>query len=214
MRIAVIGGTGKEGFGLAVRWAAAGHRVIIGSRSAERAREAVERAAGLAPDGTIRGAENREAASEAEAVVLTIPFGGHEPILSEIRERTDGKVVVDTTVPLRQFSPPELVRIPAGSAAQHVQQLLPRTSVAAALHSVSSVKLARFEETLEGDVLYCADDPEARQVCAQLIESLGMRPLDAGGLSASAALEVVAALIIGLNQRYKRRAIGIRFTGV
>jgi hypothetical protein len=214
LQVAVIGGTGKEGFGLAVRWASAGHQVIIGSRSPDRARQAVERAAGLTPAGVLRGAGNREAAAEGEVVVLTIPFSGHEPILSEIGGETGGKVVVDTTVPLRQFSPPELERIPAGSAAQHIQNLLPQARVAAALHSVSSVKLARFEEALEGDVLYCGDDRDAKRVCAQLIENLGMRPLDAGELAASAALEVLAALIIGMNQRYKRRAIGIRFTGI
>lgn len=214
MRVAVIGGTGKEGFGLTVRWAAAGHRVIIGSRSPERAREAVERAAGLAPEGALSGTGNGEAAAEAEAVVLTIPYSGHEPILSEIRDQTRGKVVVDTTVPLRQFAPPELERVPAGSAAQHVQQLLPQARVTAAMHSVSSVKLARFGERLEGDVLYCGDDEEARRICAGLIESLGMRPLDAGGLGSARSLEVLAALIIGLNQRYKRKAIGLRFTGL
>ncbi|HEU5300167.1 MAG TPA: NADPH-dependent F420 reductase [bacterium] len=214
MRVAVIGGTGKEGFGLAARWARAGHHVIIGSRSADKAAEAASRAKALAPAGTVRGAANRDAASEAEVITLTIPFSGHEPILAEIRPAASGKPVIDTTVPLRRYAPPELEDVPAGSAAAGVQALLPDARVAAAMHSVSSVKLARFEEPLEGDVLYCGDDAAARRACAELIEALGMRPLDAGGLAAAGALESLAALIIGMNQRYKRRAIGIRFTGI
>jgi len=214
MRVAVIGGTGREGFGLAARWARAGHDVVLGSRSTEKAAAAAARAAALAPGVTLRGAANRDAAAEAEVITLTIPFSGHEPILAEIRDAVSGKPVIDTTVPLRQYAPPELERIPAGSAAQQVQAALPRARVVAALHSVSAVKLARFDEALDGDVLYCGDDLEAKETCARLIESLGMRPLDAGGLSGAAALESLAAVIIGMNQRYKRKAIGIRFTGI
>lgn len=214
MRVAVIGGTGREGFGLAARWARAGHSVVIGSRTPEKAEEAAVRAAALAPGGQVRGAGNRDAAAEADVITLTIPFSGHDAILSEIRPAAAGKPVIDTTVPLRRYAPPELERIPAGSAAEHVQRLLPEGRVAAAMHSVSSVKLGRFEEPLDGDVLYCGDAPAARQACVELIESLGMRALDAGPLAAAAALESLAALIIGMNQRYKRRAIGLRFTGV
>jgi NADPH-dependent F420 reductase len=214
MRVAVIGGTGKEGFGLAARWARAGHSILIGSRSAGKAEEAAARAEGLLSTGRLRGATNREAAADADVITLTIPYSGHDAILGDIRPATAGKPVIDTTVPLRQYAPPELERIPAGSAAQHVQDLLPEARVVAAMHSVSSVKLARFDDPLEGDVLYCGNDPEAKRACAELIGSLGMRALDAGALIAAETLESLAALIIGMNQRYKRRAIGLRFTGI
>ncbi|HXF83266.1 MAG TPA: NADPH-dependent F420 reductase, partial [bacterium] len=104
--------------------------------------------------------------------------------------------------------------VPAGSAARGVQRLLPEAHVTAALHSVSSVKLAQFDEPLNGDVLYCGDHDASKRICAGLIASLGVRALDAGGLEAAATLEALAALIIGLNQRYKKKTIGIRFTGI
>jgi len=214
MRVAVIGGTGKEGFPLAVRWAQAGIEITIGSRAAEKAEEAAGRAAGLAPGSRIAGAANRAAAVGADVIVLTIPYAGQEQILADIRSAAEGQVVIDTTVPLRQYAPPELEVVEAGSAAQQVQALLPGARVVAALHSVSSVKLARFGEPLDGDVLYCGDDADAKRTAAGLIEALGLRPFDAGPLRAAGTLEGLAAAIIGMNQRYKRKAIGLRLTGI
>ena len=213
MRVAVVGGSGKEGFGLGVRWARAGCTVIIGSRSAEKAAEAARRAA-EAGGAEIRGLPNAEAARDADIIVLTIPYSGHDPILADIRSGVTGKPVLDTTVPLRTFSPPELDVPPEGSAAQQVQALLPEATVVAALHSVSSVKLNRFGDPMEGDVLMCGDDAGAKAAVDQLIRMLGLRALDAGPLQAAGTLERLAALIIGMNQRYRRKAIGVRFTGV
>ena len=214
MVVAVIGGTGKEGFGLAVRWARAGQRVIIGSRSPEKAREAAERAGGLGVEEQVAGLLNRDAAAVAEIVVLTIPYAGQAAILGDIRAAVRGKIVVDTTVPLWRYSPPELDIPPAGSSAQQVQMLLPDSRVIAALHSVSAVKLNRFDEPLKEDVLVCGDDAAAKAAVNGLIEALGMRPLDAGGLAEAVTVERLAALIIGMNQRYRRKAIGVRFTGI
>lgn len=214
MVVAVIGGTGKEGFGLAVRWARAGQHVIIGSRSPQKAREAAARARSIGAGEEIAGLPNREAAAAAEIVVLTIPYSGQAAILKEIQAVVRGKVVVDTTVPLLRYSPPELEILPTGSSAQQVQASLTDARVVAALHSVSSVKLNRFDEPLDGDVLACGDDATAKATVGTLIEALGMRPLDAGGLAEAATLERLGALIIGMNQRYKRKAIGVRFTGL
>lgn len=213
MLIAVIGGTGDEGFGLATRWARAGQQVIIGSRAAERAQEAAVRATALA-GRQVLGQANRDAAIAAEIVVLTIPYSGQTPILEDIRPTVRGKVVVDTTVPLREYAPPEMETVPEGSSAQHVQALLPDARVVAALHSVSSAKLSRLDESLTDDVLVCGDDEKAKTMVMELIRLLGMRGLDAGRLDAAGTLERLAAAIIGMNQRYRRKAIGVRFTGV
>lgn len=213
MVIAIVGGTGKEGFGLAVRWARVGQHVIIGSRAAEKAQEAARRATEVA-GRAVAGHTNRDAAAAAEIVVLTIPFSGQAPILEDIRGAVSGKVVVDTTVPLRQYAPPELEIPPEGSSAQRVQALLRDAKVVAALHSVSSATLGRFDEPLADDVLACGDDASAKAAVIELIEVLGMRGLDAGALDAAGTLERLAALIIGMNQRFKRKAIGVHFTGV
>jgi NADPH-dependent F420 reductase len=216
--VAVIGGTGHLGLGLAARWARAGRRVIIGSRQAMKASAAAQEARALvggdATDAAISGALNREAAAAAEIIVLTIPFAAQAAILADVRPAVAGKVVVDTTVPLRQYAPPLLEEIPAGSAAAQAQALLPEARVVAAFHTVSQTVVRRVREPLEGDVLICGDDAEAKAVVAALVADLGARSLDAGDLSQAATLERLAALVIGLNQRYRRRAIGVRFTGI
>ena len=214
MRVAVVGGSGKEGFGLGVRWARAGCTVIIGSRSADKAEEAARRVAEISKSGEIQGLSNAAAVRHADVVVLTIPYSGHDPVLADIRPAVEGKPVVDTTVPLRRFAPPELDVPPEGSAAQHVQAYLPEAHVVAALHSVSSVKLNRFDDPMDGDVLLCGDDADAKTAVGQLVQMLGMRGLDAGPLHVAGTLERLAALIIGMNQRYRRKAIGVRFTGI
>jgi len=212
--VAVIGGTGRLGFGLAARWARAGHRVIIGSRQAEKAAAAAVRAATPGGAARISGAANRAAAAAGDVVVLTIPFAGHAAILGDIRDAARGKVVVDTTVPLRQHRPPALEAVAAGSAAQAAQALLPDARVVAGFHTVAEALVARVENPLEGDVLICGDDPAAKAVVADLASAIGLRAVDAGMLAEAATLERLAALIIALNQRYRRKTIGVRFTGL
>jgi NADPH-dependent F420 reductase len=212
-KIAVIGGTGRQGFGLAVRWAMAGFRVILGSRDPKRAEVAVERAKHARGELPLRGAGNREAAEAADVVVLTIPFSAQEEILPSIRAAVAGKVVIDTTVPLRSFSPPVLEVPPAGSAAQRARELLSDARVAAAFHTVSAVKLNAFDTPLEEDTLVCGEEG-AKEAGIVLAERIGLRGLDAGPLEAAATLERLGALLVALNQRYRRRAIGVRFVGL
>ena len=212
--IAVVGGTGRLGLGLAARWARAGRRVIIGSRQSAKAEAAAQQARTLVGEGDILGAANAEAAAAAEIVVLTIPFAAQAAILADLRPGVRGKVVVDTTVPLRQYAPPHLESIPAGSAAAQTQALLPEARVIAAFHTVSQTLVRRIDAPLEGDVLVCGDDPAAKAAVGDLAAALGMRALDAGGLEQAVTLERLAALVIGLNQRYRRKAIGVRFTGM
>lgn len=212
--IAVIGGSGRHGSGLAARWARAGARVIIGSRQAAKGTEAAERIRRLIGKGDITAASNRAAAESAEVIVLAIPYAAQADILGDIGEAARGKVVVDTSVPLRRGAPPELEVVSAGSAAAQAQVSLPGARVVAAFHTVSDHLLRRLDEPVEADVLICGDDPEAKRVVIGLVEALGARPLDVGTLAQAATLERLAALIIGLNTRYGRKAIGVRFTGV
>ncbi|HEV8340635.1 MAG TPA: NADPH-dependent F420 reductase [bacterium] len=228
--IAVIGGTGHHGFALAARLCRGGHRVIVGSREEARAMEAASRIRALITVGEVTGAAkrqvteagkwevtgagNQEAAAAAEVVVLTIPFAAQDEILTAIAPAVSGKVVVDTTVPLRRGTPPELEPVAAGSAAQAAQARLPDARVVAAFHTLSAALLARLDQPLEGDTLLCGNDAEAKRAVAELAETLGVRALDAGPLGQAGALERLAALIIGLNKRYGRKAIGVRFTGV
>lgn len=216
--IAVIGGTGHEGFGFVLRWASAGYRVIIGSRDPARAREAADRArAAVGPSRrpeTVTGLGNAEAASTADIVVLTLPFSAHPEILPPLREHVRGKIVVDTTVPLESFRPPVLRQVPEGSAAERVQALLPEARVVAAFHTVAAAKLAAVATALEQDTLVCGNDAAARETVGALATAIGLRPVDAGPLAAARSLEHVAALVIALNQRHRRTSIGVRFVGL
>jgi NADPH-dependent F420 reductase len=212
MRIAIIGGTGKEGGGLAIRWARAGHAVVIGSRDADKARaRAAELAA--AGHGTIEGADNLAAARAADVVVVTVPYGAHAETLRAIRPAVDGKVLVDVTVPLR---PPKVSRVQllAGrAAALEAQELLgPGTPVAAALHHVSHAHLADPSAAIRCDVLVAADDERARTTTLALVRDLGLRGLDAGPLDNAVALESLTPVLIHLNKRYKSPGAGIVFT--
>jgi NADPH-dependent F420 reductase len=158
--------------------------------------------------------KNLDAAKVADVIVLAIPYVAQGDILPEIREAVEGKVVVDTTVPLRSVVPPELERIPEGSSAQRVQSLLPGSKVVCGLHTVSAARLRRLGEPLEGDVLLCGDDDVAKGIVMELVRDLGMRALDAGGLARAASLEHLALLVLTLNHKYGTREIGVRFVGV
>lgn len=214
MRIAVLGGTGKEGRGLALRWAKAGHEVILGSRDADRARSKAGELSALAGK-RVDGADNAAAAAGAEVVLLSVPYSGHAALLAELRPVLGGRVVVDITVPLQ---PPRVreVHLPPGQAAAlEAQAILGDTArVVAALHHVSSVHLGDVDHALEGDVLVCSDDVAARQVVMALVGDLGMRALDAGPLRNAIALESLTPVLLHINKTYKVEGAGIRFIGV
>lgn len=214
MRIAIIGGTGKEGSGLAIRWARAGHAVVIGSRDADKARA---RAAELvaAGHGNIEGADNVAAASAADVAVLTVPYAAHADTVRAIKPVMAGKVLVDVTVPLK---PPKVSRVqlpPGRAAALEAQALLgPTTAVAAALHHVSHAHLADPNAVIHCDVLVVADDERARSVALDLVRDLGLRGLDAGPLDNAVALESLTPVLIHLNKKYKSPGAGIVFTEI
>jgi len=214
MKIAIIGGTGKEGAGLATRWARAGHDLILGSRDPERATaraaELRERSGTL----TIVGEANREAAGLGDIVVLAVPWAGLDTTLAEIRNPCRGKIVVSTVVPLT-FGGPRLFTPPAaGSAAEHAQALLGEARVIAAFHHVAAHELAETEHAIACDLLFCGGDAEAKDAVAALGRSLGLRTIDVGPLSNAGPLEGITAVLATINRRYKVKSSGISITGL
>jgi NADPH-dependent F420 reductase len=214
MKIAIVGGTGKEGGGLAIRWARAGHTVVLGSRDAERARG---RAAELvaAGHGAFEGADNLEAARVADVVVLSVPYAAHADTLQAIVPALAGKVLIDVTVPLK---PPKVSRVqlpPGRAAALEAQQIVgAATPVAAALHHVSHAHLGDPKAPVHCDVLVVADDERAKTTTLGLVKDLGLRGLDAGPLDNAVALESLTPVLIHLNKRYKSPGAGIIFTEI
>jgi NADPH-dependent F420 reductase len=210
--VAILGGTGKEGSGLALRWARNGYSLIIGSRSAERAEQAAKDLTEKAPGADVRGADNAEAAREGDIVVLTVPFEAQLPTLESVKDQLKGKVLVDATarVDWRRPRPPE-----GKAAARTAQELLgPEVRVVAAFQNIPATALARPEQQLESDVLVCGDDPQARADVVRLAEGAGMDAYEAGGLDNGIVVEGLTALIISMNKRYKSSVCGVRVTGI
>jgi len=215
VRIAILGGTGKEGAGLAQRWAQAGHEVVIGSRDAARAGAKAAEMAAHVPGARMEGMSNRDAAESGQIVVLAVPAGGLEATLPEVREACRGKIVVSTVVPLsfgggRLFTPP-----PAGSAAEQAQELLgPEARVVAAFHHIAAHELASTEHDIECDLLLCGADAEARKAVAELGASMGLRAIDVGPLTNAGPLEGITAVLATVNRRFKLKNSGIKITGL
>lgn len=227
MRVGIVGGTGNLGSGLALRWARVGHSIALGSRDPSKARARAaelrgELAAHRAGDhagtsgqgeGAIEGGDNVWAARASEIVVVTVPYEAHAASLRSILDAVAGKVLVETTVPLK---PPKVsrVQLPAGQAAALEAQTLlgPSTPVATALHHVSAAHLADLAHDVECDVLVASDDAHAKAVTIGLVRDLGLRGLDAGPLVNAIALESLTPVLIHLNRTYKSRGAGIVFT--
>lgn len=216
MRIGIIGGTGREGRGLALRWAAKGHEIVLGSRDAARAQEKARELAAELPQGAgaVTGGSNEEAASAGEVAVLSVPYAAHESTLRGLRGPLAGRVLFDITVPLQ---PPKVTRVhlPAGgSAALEAKAVLdPSTRVVAGLHHVSSAHLGDPGHPIDCDVLVCGDDEAAREVVLGLVRDLGLRGLDAGALQNAVALESLTPVLLHLNRKYNVNT-GIRITGL
>ena len=217
MKIAILGGTGKEGSGLALRWAHAGHDVVIGSREAARAQRVAEElnlALGESDRPRITGADNLGAAHAADVAVLTVPYAAHADTLRAVADGLDGKVLVDVTVPI---NPADFSRaqIPAGgSATREAQALLgSRVKVVCAFQNVSAAHLKKLDSAVDCDVLVCGDDETAKQIAIQLVQDAGMKGWNAGPLDNAVVVEGLTPLLLGLNKRYKLKAAGIRITG-
>lgn len=215
LTIAVIGGTGKEGAGLAYRWANSGYRVYIGSRDAERAKaKASELNTQLGGD-FVDGMSNQDAAANAEVVVLSVPYDAHQAILESIRDKMKGKLLIDVSVPLQ---PPNVrqVFVPEGkSAALETQALMgSEAKVVAAFQNVSAVHLMDLNHQIQCDVLVCSDHVDAKADTMKLVEAAGMRGIDAGPLVNAVAVEALTPVLLYINKQYKVKGAGIRITGL
>jgi len=218
--IAILGGTGAEGSGLAYRLAKAGEHILIGSRDAARAEETAknlrERIGGRAQ---IEGMDNVSAAAACDIAVLTVPFSGAPELLKQLKSVwKPGTVVIDTTVPLAASvggPATRMLGVWQGSAAQQTRELLPaELSLAAAFQNLGAELLAG-DAPVECDVLVCGDDEKAKQVASELVSKIpGARALNGGKLENARIVESLTALLIGLNIRYKVHGAGIRFTGL
>jgi hypothetical protein len=207
--IAILGGTGDLGSGLAKLWLASGHTVVIGSRSAEKAQAFAKELGGNA-----QGYDNLNAAKAADIIVLAVPFANHEATIVEVKDAVQGKIVVDAAVPL---VPPKVstVQLPTeGSAAQIAQQLLGEgVKVVSAFHNVGATKLHAGERA-DCDVLVFGNDKESREIVIALAGEVSTRGVDGGVLANSAAAEALTSVLIGINRRYKVPGAGIRITGL
>ena len=214
MKIGIVGGTGREGRGLGVRWAKAGHDVFIGSRQAEKgAAKAAEFSEEFGV--SLRGGDNVAACNHAELIVVTVPYSAHRATFESIKDAVGDKIIVDITVPVQ---PPKVrsVNLPDGqSAALEARALLNEgTRLVAALHHISSEHLSNPEHTFDCDVLVCGDDKEARAAVIALISNLGLRGIDAGVLKNAIALESLTPVLLHINRRYTSVGSGIRITGI
>jgi len=217
--IAVLGGTGPEGFGLALRWARAGETVIIGSRDLKRAEEAASKIQSkVGGNAQVSAKENIEACAVADLLVLTIPFEAHATLLKQLKPAIrPGSLVIDATVPLAASvggRPTRTLGVWQGSAAQETAELVPKgISVVAAFHNLSAT-LLNNDGSLDCDVLVCSDDANATQVVRSLAAKIpGVRAIDGGKLENARILEHLTALLVGLNIRHKGDS-GIRITGL
>jgi len=220
LTIGVLGGTGPQGGGLALRWTAAGLRVIIGSRDAGRAEKAVgelAEQAGLARcAGTISGADNAGCALRADIVLVAVPWEGHDALLASLREPLAGKIVIDCVNPLGfDKQGPYPLEVAEGSAAQRAAALLPDSRVTAAFHHVSAVILADLSIThVDLDVLVLGDDRAATDQVRALADAIpGVRGVYGGRLRNAGQVEALTANLIAVNRRYRTHA-GIRITGL
>lgn len=213
--IAVVGGTGAEGSGLALRWAHAGHTVIIGSRDAAKAQAGADELNALLGKPLLFGRTNAEAVGDADIVVLTVPYASQLSTVEGLAGKLEGKILVDVTVPLM---PPKVstVQLPeADSAAVALQALVgPGVKVVSAFQNISAHKLKKLDHKIPCDVLVCCDDKDARMIVVDLAKDAGLRGINAGPLANSTVAESLTSVLIWINRAYKIPDAGIMITGL
>jgi len=219
-KIAILGGTGPEGLGLANRLARAGEQIVIGSRDAARAEGAARQLSErIGTKVIVEGTDNATAVAQCEIVVLTLPFSGQAALLKSLKNMWKaGTIAIDTSVPLAATvggAATRMIGVWQGSAAEAAQELLPQNvSLAAAFHNLGAELLAG-DAPIDCDVLVCSDDEKAKQVAMELAGKIpGVRGVNGGKLENARIVESITALLIGLNIRYKVHGAGVRFTGL
>lgn len=213
--IGVLGGTGKEGTGLAMRWALGGYRVIIGSRDAEKATARAQELNKELGGDYLTGMANVDTARQANIVVLSVPYSAHKTTLEGVKDALIGKILIDLTVPL---NPPAVrsVHLPEGkSAALEAQTLLGEgVQVVAAFQNISAEELRDPAHIVDCDVLICGDSAEAKAEVIELVKGTGLRGIDAGPLVNAIAVEALTPVLLYINKTYKVKGSGIRVTGI
>ncbi len=215
LKIAILGGTGNEGFGLGARWAAAGHEIVIGSRSTEKGSGAAARMRKLVPGGNISGTDNLSATEAAELVVLSVPYAAQEVTLATVMPALRDKLLITVVAPTGE-KVARVRRLPSGlSAAEEAQeQLGDMTRVVAAFQNIGSHHLLDQDHTMDCDVLICGDRREDKKVAIGLCEDAGMRGINAGSLQNASVVEGMTSVLIAINIIYKVKSAGIRITGL
>src|SRR5580658_906110 len=213
--IAVVGGTGAEGSAIALRLAHAGYRLIIGTRDSAKGERVAAELNKLLGTGSIGFLANAEAAKAGDVVILTVPYAAQQVTVHEMAAALEGKILIDATAPL---VPPKVSNVqlpPGGSAVAEIQRMLgDKVRVVSAFQNVAAHKLRELGADVACDVLVCGDDPGARAIACELINRMGLRGLEAGPISNSAAAEALTSLLIFFNRKYKVSGSGIRITGL
>jgi NADPH-dependent F420 reductase len=213
--IAVLGGTGHEGGGLALRWAKAGYRVTIGSRDGAKAAAAAAEINKTLGMQSAAGGTNDVAVESADIVVLTVPYAAQKATVEALRDKLAGKILVDTTVPLVPLKVARVQLPEAGSAVASIQTLLgDSVRVVSAFQNVSAQHLKDIDHPIDCDVLVCGDDVHARETVIGLAADIGLRGIHAGPICNSAATEALTSVLIAINMRYKIPGAGIKITGL
>lgn len=215
VRVAVLGGTGKEGSGLAARWANAGYDVVIGSRQLEKAERVAAEVNELLGDDIVRGQLNSDAATWSDISVLTVPYSAHKATLEGLREQLQDKVLVDVTVPLQPPNVREVYLPEGGAAALEGQAILgDGVRIVAAFQHITHTHLKDLTHPVDSDVLVCGDDDAAKQEVIELVAAAGMRGVDAGKLANAVALESFTPVLLSINKNHGVKGAGIRITGL
>lgn len=213
LTLAIIGGTGKEGQGLAYRWAKAGYLVLIGSRTPPKAEGIAAELNERLGDEMVRGMGNEQAAADCDIAILTVPYKAHRDTVEAIADQLAEKILVDVTVPIDPDDITTLHQPEAGSAAQEARAILgDDVRVVAAFQNVSHVHL-KHEGPVPCDVLVCGDDAGAREQILQLVEAAGLVGWDAGGLANAVVVEGLTSVLLGINKRHGLKHAGLRITG-
>lgn len=214
MKIAILGGTGDEGFGLGCRWAAAGHEIIIGSRLAEKGATAAADMQARLPQVRVTGTDNLSAAQKAEVVVLSVPFTAQQATLETVKEALTDKLLITVVAPTGEKAA-RVYRLPSGlSAAEEAQQQVPAARVVAAFQNIGAHHLPDLTHELDCDVLICGEKKADKDVVMALCQDAGLRGVNAGALQNARAVEELTAVLIAINILYKIPGAGIRITGI
>ncbi len=215
MKIAILGGTGNEGFGLGYRWAAKGHEIVIGSRKTEKGTQAAIDMKERLPEGDITGTDNLTASQQAELVVLSVPYWAQQSTLETVKSALDGKILVTVVAPTGEKAA-RVYRLESGlSAAEEAQQQLgENTRVVAAFQNIGAHHLLDLDHELDCDVLVCGDKKADKEVAMQLCADAGLNGINAGALQNARAVEELTAVLIAINIIHKKKSAGIRITGL